>query len=182
MTNERVKLVSDVQLEITRILPATCERVWEYLTDPELRQKWFCAGATGNAPGQEFVMDFDHSRISDSDPPQSVNCSNDPIVVRGIISTYEPPHKLAYRWPGESEEDESLVTIELTQQGEYTRLHLVHSRLTNPEFQKGASAGWHAHLDLLLDLIEGKEARDFWEHFGNVQAEYEQLISDSSKA
>jgi uncharacterized protein YndB with AHSA1/START domain len=62
--NEYAKFSEPTVLEITRELPASCQQVWEYLVDPELRQKWFCAGATGAAPGEEFVMDFDHSRIS----------------------------------------------------------------------------------------------------------------------
>lgn len=179
MTSEYTKFVAPAQLEIVRILPASCERVWEYLTDPELRQKWFCAGATGNKPGEEFVMDFDHSRISNSGPPEGVDCG-DPIVMRGTILTYERPHKLAYRWPSSPDEDESIVTIELTQEGDNTRLFLVHSQLTDPKYQKGASAGWHAHLDLLVDLVKGVEARDFWLHFGELQAEYEERFSKVS--
>lgn len=175
--SDYAKFVEPTVLEITRELPATCERVWEYLVDPQLRQKWFCSGATGTASGEEFVMDFDHSRISTSQPPASLGCSAEPVVVRGTIEIFEPPHKLAYRWPGETEADESLVTIELTQFGEKTRLHLIHSRLANPDFQKGASAGWHAHLDLLVDLVSGVEARDFWIHFEQIQTEYNQRVS-----
>lgn len=178
MTSEYAKLVAPAQLEIVRILPASCERVWEYLTDPELRQQWFCAGETGTAPGESFVMDFDHSRISASDPPAGIECG-DPMIMQGTISIFDPPHKLAYRWPGATDEDESLVTIELTQEGDNTRLHLVHSKLTNPEFQKGASAGWHAHLDLLVDLISGTDVRDFWVHYGSLKQEYDARIPAS---
>lgn len=169
---EFAKFTAPTQLEITRELPSTCDRVWQYLVDPELRQKWFCAGKTGSAAGEDFVMDFDHSRISQSPPPESFESAADPTVVQGTILTFEPPHKLAYRWPGETEEDETIVTIELTQVGESTRLHLVHDKLANPDFQIGASAGWHAHLDLLLDLVNGIAARDFWVHFQKIQAEY----------
>ena len=178
--SEYAKFTEPTVLEISRELPATCERVWEYLVDPQLRQKWFCAGATGSAAGEEFVMDFDHSRISSSSPPESLGCAGDPNVVRGTITIFEPPHKLAYRWPGETAEDESLVTIELTQVGEITRLHLIHSRLANPEFQKGASAGWHSHLDLLIDLVSGVEPRDFWVHFEKMQAEYDQRVANAT--
>ena len=178
--NQYAKFVAPTQLEIIRELPATRDRVWQYLVDPELRQKWFCAGATGSDAGEEFVMDFDHSRISPSPPPESLGCAADPQVVRGTILTFDPPNKLAYRWPGETDDDESIVAIELTQVGENTRLHLVHSKLSNPDFQKGASAGWHAHLDLLVDLIEGVETRDFWVHFQKLQAEYEQRVAEAT--
>lgn len=172
MTDELAKLVGASQLEIIRILPANRERVWEYLVDPKLRSQWFCAGETGQKPGEPFVMDFDHSRISSNPPPENLGCG-DPVVMRGTLTAFEPPSKLAYEWPGSEEGDVSLVTIELTQQGENTRLHLVHSKLTNPEFQKGASAGWHAHLDLLVDLSSGVPVRDFWLHYADVKTRYE---------
>ena len=129
---EHAKLTTTTQLEITRDLPATCERVWQYLVDPKLRQKWFCAGETGSAPGEKFTMDFDHSRISKNPPPESMGCSGDPQIMTGTIITFEPPHKLSYRWPGETDDDESIVTIELSAMGDKTRLHLIHSRLFQP--------------------------------------------------
>lgn len=175
MTDNYAKLVAPGQLEIVRELPASRERVWEYLTDPELRQQWFCAGETGSAEGEPFVMDFDHTRIS-STKPKGGECPG-PSLVQGTIEIFDPPNKLAYRWPGHAGDDDSLVTIELKQQGANTRLHLIHSRLTNPEFQKGASAGWHAHLDLLLDLVQGGEVRDFWVHYDQLKSEYDKRVA-----
>ena len=171
MTNDKANFTGPAQLEITRTLPAKRERVWEYLTDPDLRQKWFCAGETGSKAGEPFVMDFDHSRISNAAPP---NCGcGDPVVMAGTILIFEPPQKLSYRWPGQVEEEDSIVTIELAEAGDQTQLTLIHSKLTNPEFQQGASAGWHTHLDLLVDLTEGKPARDFWVHYDQIKSQYE---------
>lgn len=178
MHDPYAKLTTTTQLEIIRELPASCERVWEYLTNPELRKQWFCAGEMGTQPGESFVMDFDHTRLSDS-TPQDSECGK-PTVMRGTLTVYEPPNKLSYRWPGENAAEESLVTIELTSHGENTRLHLIHSKLSNPEFRKGASAGWHAHLDLLLDLAGGQEARDFWLHYNELKAAYDQRIDAAS--
>ena len=172
MNSEFVRMTGPSQLEITRNLPATCERIWEYLTDPELRQQWFCAGETGCQPGDPFVMDFDHSRISTSPPPEGMGCG-EPVVMRGEIVEFDPPHKLSYLWPGNADEEESLVTFELTQLGDHTRLRLIHSQLNQPEFKLGASVGWHAHLDLLVDITNGRETRDFWVHYEQVKAEYD---------
>lgn len=175
MTDGYAKLVTSAQLEIERVLPGSCQRVWEYLTDPELRKLWFCGGATGNQPGEEFVMEFDHSRLSTKSPPEGSDCGN-AMVMNGTIITFEPPHKLSYRWPGMGDED-SVVTIQLTEEGKNTRLRLVHSRLSNPDFQRGASTGWHTHLDLLVDLVQGKPARDFWVHFEKLKSEYDNRIT-----
>jgi len=167
------KIIAPARLEITRVLPAPRERVWEYLVNPELRKLWFCAGETGSNPGEDFVMDFDHTRLSDSEPPEAAGCSNDPLTMTGKIVTYDPPGTLAYDWPGDHGGD-TLVIINLTADGDNTRLHLVHERLASPDYQRGASAGWHAHLDLLVDLMNEQTPRDFWVHFGAIKAEYDQ--------
>lgn len=165
-------LTAPATLEIYRSLPAAPERVWQYLTDPQLRQKWFCAGPTGTAAGEEFVMDFDHSRLSASAPPADAGCG-DPIVMRGTIVRFAPPTELAYEWPDEHG-GSTLVTIRLTAEDGGTVLHLQHSRLTSPAFRTAASAGWHAHLDLLCDLMADRNARDFWQHYSTLKREYEE--------
>lgn len=164
------------KLEIERVLPASLDRVWQYIVDPELRQQWFCAGATGSRPGEEFVMDFDHSRISTSKPPSEIECG-DPVVMRGEILKYEAPFLFSYLWP-ENDGPGTVVTIKLAAEGENTRLHLTHERLVDPEFKKGASAGWHAHLDLLVDVVGGEPVRDFWLHYSAIKAEYDERIAE----
>ena len=178
MTNSPAKFTAPATLEIVRVLPATCQRVWEYLVDPELRQKWFCAGERGNQAGEPFVMAFDHRRLSTSAPPEGTDCG-DAVTVHGTIIEFQPPHKLSYHWPGDDEDDASVVTIELTAEGDNTRLHLIHSKLTNPEFRKSASAGWHAHLDLLLDVVQDQDARDFWVHYGELKAQYDAQVTEA---
>lgn len=41
-------------------------------------------------------------------------------------------------------------------------------RMTRP----GIAAGWHAHLDLLADLLEGRPARDFRPHHTALEGGY----------
>lgn len=176
--SDYAKFVAPATLEIIRVFPASPDRVWQYLVDPELRKLWFCGGETGSEPGHEFVMDFDHSRISTSAPPEDAGCG-DPIVMTGKIVTFDPPRVLAYDWPGEGG-DSTLVTIRLSADGENTRLHLTHERLASPDFQRGASAGWHAHLDLLVDLMNDQPARDFWAHHGGLKSEYDRRIDESA--
>lgn len=164
------RFVLPAQLEISRILPATPEVVWKYLVDPEYRQLWFCAGETGSGPGEPFVMDFDHTRIASSQAPEGCG---DPVVVVGRIITFDPPRLLSYDWPGEDEASTTRVTIRLEPVGEETRLLLVHQRLGSLDFKRGAAAGWHAHLDLLLDVLASHERRDFWQHYLALQARYQ---------
>jgi len=171
--NENARIVMPATLEIERRLPATPETVWKYLADPEMRKQWFCAGETGTKAGEPFVMDFDHSRISNS--PPTTNCG-DAVVVSGTIVVFEPPIRLVYDWPGAEGETATRVSIRLEPDGEFTRLHLTHERLGNVEFKRGASAGWHAHLDLLADIVSGNKPRDFWLHYEPLKKEYDRRI------
>lgn len=162
------------RLEIERFLPASPERVWEYLTDPELRQKWFCAGATGTAEGEPIVFDFDHSRIS-REPAPPKHQGSDKVVFEGTITAYDPPRLLAFSWP-EQDGEGTHVTINLTPKGDGTRLHLQHTKLKRADYKSGAAAGWHTHLDLLADLVNGREARDFWVHYAPLEEMYEKRV------
>jgi len=168
------KIVLPAKLEITRLLPADPDRVWEFLVDPELRKLWFCAGETGSAPGEPFQMAFDHTLLSESEAPADSGCS-EPMVMTGTIVTFDPPKELTYEWPGENEST-TLVTICLQAEEDGTRLNLTHERLVNPEFKRGASAGWHTHLDLLVDLTNGKPTRDFWVQYNQLKKVYDERI------
>lgn len=166
--------LSEDRLEIERILPARPETVWQYLTDPALRQKWFCAGTTDAHEGGKIVLAFDHRRISKQPPPDRY-AGTDTATFEGTVTTYDPPHVLAFEWPEENGKN-THVTITLTARGETTHLHLVHKRLHGADFKSGVAAGWHAHLDLLVDIVSGRGARDFWAHFNVLEAVYEERM------
>ena len=36
----------------------------------------------------------------------------------------------------------------------------------------GVSAGWHAHLDILVDRVSGREPGPFWSTWSRLRAEY----------
>ena len=90
----------------------------------------------------------------------------------GRVLVYEKPTKLKFTWDEMHAGGTSTVTILLKDLGDRTELHLIHEDLV-PELQPGAMGGWHAHLDLLVDLLKGDPARDFWVHFNALEAGYE---------
>ncbi len=139
--------------------------------NPELLKKWLCGCETGLAQGESFVTDFDHTRISDSAPPEDIECGNESIQIRGEIVEFDPANKLVNDWPHDKGPD-TVITVKLIAMDSGTLLKLTHARLTSEEFRKGASAGWHAHLDLLLDLRSQQPAPDFWLHYAGLKAEY----------
>ncbi len=159
------------QLEFRRRFAADIETVWAFLTDPAKRETWFCGGVTEPRAGGRIVFDFDHRKLSERPPPDKY--AHDAVTCfEGEVLVYAPPHKLAFSWP-EADGEGSRVEITLTETGRgETELHLVHSGLGTREYRIGASAGWHAHFDLLADIAAGREPRDFWDRHMALEDEY----------
>lgn len=168
-----VRQICPSTVELKRKLPAAPARVWEYLVDPDLRQLWFCGGETGCQPGDPFVMAFDHSKLSESAPPEGMSCAEQ-MELSGEITIFRPPHELAYVWPDAECGPGTLVTIRLEAVEEQTLLSLTHERLNNTNFLQGASAGWHTHFDLLADLMNQIATRNFWERYAQLSRLYQQ--------
>lgn len=169
--NDRASMTGPMRLEIRRILNGSIDRVWDYLTQGELRQQWFCGGSTAREAGGPITFEFDHRRLSDQDPPDKYADSN-VSVMGGRVLVYEKPTKLKFSWEEMHADGSSTVTMLLKDLGDKTELHLIHEDLV-PELHPGVMGGWHAHLDLLVDLLNGDPARDFWVHFNALEAAYE---------
>lgn len=164
-------------LEIYRDLPGPIERVWDYLTKSELRQKWLCAGDVAPEIGGEIAFEFDHSRLSDRPTPESHRGGADQQMV-GRVRAYERPNHLAFTWPSGEGEAPTEVVIRLTETATGVRLHLRHEKLVTGPYKSGASAGWHTHLDILGDLLNDRQGRDFWEHFLPLEQTYKDRVAE----
>lgn len=158
-------------LVFERVLPGPIERVWQYFVDPQLRQKWFCSGKTDDHAGGTLTMEFDHSRISESPPPEKYADQNVASFDCEIL-VFDPPHHLEFSWPSEQGNPPTQVSVKLSEEGDKVRLILRHWRLDSGDFLIGASAGWHAHLDLLADNLESRAVTDFWPHHMALEAVY----------
>ena len=47
------KFTGPAEVRLVRTLPGPIERVWEYLTDPEKRSRWFAGGPMELSAGAE---------------------------------------------------------------------------------------------------------------------------------
>lgn len=164
-------------LEIYRDLPGPIERIWDYLTKSELREKWLCAGKVSAETGGIIQFRFDHSLLSKHSTPDSHQNSGDQQMT-GIVRVYDPPHHLAFSWPSAEAEAPTEVVIKLTEIAGGVRLHLRHEKVMTSDYKSGASAGWHTHLDILGDVLEGQAGRDFWEHFLPLEQEYKAKLEE----
>lgn len=175
--SDHVTMSAPGTLELRRTLPGSIDRVWAFLTQDELRRKWMCAGEVEPRAGGRIVFDFDHSRLCDTPPPEKYR---DQAAVRfeGEIVEYDPPKRLVFLWPeDEAGTTHTRVSITLKAVGEETELHLIHEKLDKPDLRAGAAAGWHAHTDLLEDLLRETPVRDFWVRHTELEADYEKRLA-----
>ncbi len=174
MQDDHAVMTTPTTLTIERMVPGPVERVWSYLVDPDLRQRWFAAGPMDPRVGGRVRFEFDHSGISAAPTPEKY-ADEAVSAMAGEVTRWAPPTLLAFTWT-ENGDEASEVTITLTPEGDRVRLRLVHERLVGHETQIGVCAGWHAHLDLLTDLLEGRPARDFWVHHMPLEDAYRERL------
>lgn len=154
-------------VRLQRVLPGPIERVWDYLTDSDLRRQWLAAGDMTPQAGSEFELVWRNDELTDP-PGDKPDGFGDEHRMQSRITEYDPPHRLAFSWDGDSD-----VTIELAPRGDDVQLTLVHRHLGNRNRVLMHSAGWHAHLDLLADRISGRKSEPFWNGWLRLKADYD---------
>lgn len=93
----------------------------------------------------------------------------------GTVTRWEPYNVVAHTW--EFGEESSEVCYELEEVGDRVRLVLTHRRLESTETVVDVSAGWHTHLDILVDVLEEQEPRPFWKTHSVLEEEYVRRLS-----
>jgi uncharacterized protein YndB with AHSA1/START domain len=165
------------EVRFTRILPGPIERVWAYLTESEKRGKWFAAGEMELCPGGRVELIFRHADLSPvkETTPEQYRQYDQGATAHGRVTRCEPPRILAYSW-GEDSGNHSEVTFELTPQGGNVRLVLTHRRLPDRKTVLSVCGGWHTHLGILVDILNGREPKPFWSAHARIEREYARRI------
>ncbi|HEY4407387.1 MAG TPA: SRPBCC family protein [Xanthobacteraceae bacterium] len=151
----QLKKVAMVQFE--RLLPGPIERVWEFLADTGKLPGWYGEGGIEPRAGGTVNLMGGH--------------------VRGIVTQWRPPRRLAYSWnvfsPGETESPypESYLTIELEPRGGEVALTLTHLPVLQ-RFEKQNAMGWHTFLDMLAAGVRGEPAEPRQAHMQRNAARY----------
>ena len=162
-------------VRIERLLPGPIERVWQYLTDPQLRAQWFAGGELEPRTGGRMDLQFHNSTLTENDdppPPKYANVGDHRMQC--VVTEFDPPHVLGFTFG--SNDPPSQVRIELSRQGEQVRLLLVHSRLATREGMLSVSAGWHAHLNILRARMTGQTPDGLWRTHTRLETEYAQRL------
>lgn len=167
-----------------RELPGPIERVWSYLVDSEKRGKWLATGHMDARVGGLADFKFVHRTLSPESgetPERFKKYEETPCEFTGKVTRCEPPHVLALTWGGTTA-DCSEVTFELTAikgkdgKSDKVLLTLTHRRLPNRGEKLSVSGGWHTHLDVLVDHLNGETPKFFWKTLADLDPIYDAQI------
>ncbi len=171
------KLVNDNTVRFERLLSGPIERVWSYLVEADKRAQWLCGGATELREGGRIEMQFENGKLSgsqDIERPEKYKDMPDCVSFAGTVTRCEPPKLLAHTWDFDGEPSE--VCYELFAQDDKVRLRLTHSRLRDINEKLSICGGWHAHLNILIDVLDGTEPEPFWQQHTRFEAEYAAIL------
>lgn len=177
MNNGYGEIIGEDAVRFQRLLPGPIERVFEYLVDGDKRGRWLCSGDTDDRIGGRINMTFRNNTLSkepDDPPPPKHKDFPEEVSFVGEITAYDPPHRFAHTW--EFENEHSHVEYELAAKGDKVLLTLTHTRLDSRELKVDVCGGWHTHLEILEDVLNGKEPKAFWRRITVLEQEYEQRV------
>jgi len=176
--SEYGELIDDTTVRFERLLPGPIERVWAHLVEGDKRARWLCGGDIAAGAGGHVDMQFHNASLSNSEDierPEKYRDMPEKISFTGEVTHWEPPHVVAHTWDFEDESSE--VCYELEELGDKVRLVLTHRRLESSNTILSVSGGWHTHLDILVDILEGRKIRAFWKTQTAFEAEYTRRLS-----
>jgi uncharacterized protein YndB with AHSA1/START domain len=128
-------------VERTVTIAAAPETVWEFLVDAGKATRWMGTSATIEArPGGTYRCEVIPGHTAE-----------------GELVEVDPPHRLVFTfgWAKGGEAGNpvppgsSTIEIELTPEGDGTRLHFLHRNLPNPEAVESHGPGWDHYLSRL---------------------------------
>ena len=138
-----------------RVLDHPPAEVWRALTSSDALERWLSSATIEPRLGGDARFDFGEG------------------FVTGLVTMWEPPRALAYRWPfPEDGEAHVAWTLEALDGGARTRLVLEHTGLP-PEWASGYGSGWHAYLDRLATHLAGEEPPDWAERVAELGPAYD---------
>jgi uncharacterized protein YndB with AHSA1/START domain len=133
---ERESQEAENKIVIRKLIPASREEVFAAWTDPESLRLWMCPGDVLWAEAQLDVRVGGSYRILMKGKGQDYDHT-------GVYRVVEPPSKLVFTWISKGTDDQTtLVTVEIFQRGDQSELVLTHERFPTPEQAKRHQGGW----------------------------------------
>ena len=136
-------------MTMTKHLPVSPEVVFDAWTTPDHMANWLSPMTTATVPrldlrvGGEYQIDM-HGGEKD-------------YVHTGRYLEIDRPHKLVFTWLSEgTQQQETVVTLELEADGDGTALTLTHERFPSAESRDNHEKGWTAIVEK-LDAVFANE-------------------------
>jgi uncharacterized protein YndB with AHSA1/START domain len=173
-TRPPVERIGSDAIRLERLIDAPIETVWRYLTEAELRSRWFMGGTDATGSG-EFDLLVDHDKLSDEANvpyPDSYAAFKGAVWAEKVIR-FEPPRLLETTFQGGKN---GTVTYELSSEGDRTRLVLTHGGITSGAGAQDFGTGWNSHLTVLEERLAGRGVPDFWALHARSREEVEKAL------
>jgi uncharacterized protein YndB with AHSA1/START domain len=162
-------------LRFVRLLPGPIERVWSFLVDSDKRGRWLAAGPLEPRAGGRLILRFSNSDLSPVAEAVPERFAGEACGAERPerVLVFEPPRRLVIRWAPDSK-----VSFELEPAEQRVRLVLTHRRLVARATMLSVAGGWHAHLGILADVLEGRVPKPFWSTHARLEAEYDRRLGE----
>jgi len=150
------QIISPTALRVERKFKASRERLFQALTNPAALEKWFAIGEGFTTPIAEVDLRTGGRYRLGMQPPDGTPV----LIVGGVYQLIQPPDKLIFTWAWEAagrDEPETLVTIELFDLGDETRVILTHEQFLTPAARDQHGEGWQGCFNRLAMAIENEE-------------------------
>ena len=150
----------NLSLEITRVIAAPIQRVFDAFTRPEVIRQWFGPPATvvpsvesNLTEGGAYAIHM-QGTLPDSEAQFPFQSINSKAAVHGTYTRVSPFDLLQFTWiadwaPGET----SLVTLHFRELDGGTELRLIQDRFASENSRDAHNHGWSAPLDKLATLL-----------------------------
>jgi uncharacterized protein YndB with AHSA1/START domain len=134
------------------VIKASAERIFEALTNPAQRTKWW--GAEGRFQTTHMESEL---RQGGKWMMRGNGLGGRPFTIRGEYRQIEPPRLLIFTWLPDWQEDaiETVVRFDLSENNGITTVRLTHSGLTT-ESSRLSHKGWPQILTWLQTYSEGQ--------------------------
>jgi uncharacterized protein YndB with AHSA1/START domain len=141
--------MSDLTTTLSKRFDASPEAVFDAWTDPAGMGAWFSPMTTASVPkldlrvGGDFQIDM-HGEGKD-------------YVHTGRYLEIDRPRKLVFTWVSEGTQDqETVVTLDLEADGDGTLLTLTHERFPDTESRDNHAKGWDAIIEKFVGVSVGE--------------------------
>lgn len=143
--------MSGQALRLERTFQAPAQRVFDAWTSEEVMRRWFHGEPHWDTPVAEVDLRLGGDiRVVMRNPD-----SGEEHGGGGHYTEIDPPHRLAFTWTWDNEEDarETLIELEFEETDGATTVRFTHSNLRDEESVISHRGGWNNALDSLASAL-----------------------------